>query len=114
MRCLVKMILREPLESGKDYKWYEMTILSRWDAPAKTHQILCIDTPEEFAGSLLAALRTSSSQINPTYFQDPFSMHAQLLDLVVQLNDESVWAIRHPIREIEKVSSLLLSSVHSD
>ena len=44
MRCLVKMILKEPAENGKDYKWYEMTLLSHWDALAETHQILCIDT----------------------------------------------------------------------
>jgi hypothetical protein len=105
MRCLVKMILKEPAEDGKYYKWFEMTILSHWDALAKTHQLMCIDTPEEFPKALLKALLQPSSQITQNYFKDPFSMHAQLLDQIVQLNDESVWAIRHPIRQIEKVPS---------
>ncbi|GAM35690.1 hypothetical protein TCE0_017f04210 [Talaromyces pinophilus] len=102
MRCLVKMILKEPAENGKDYKWYEMTILSHWDVLAGTHQILCIDTPKEFPEALQKALLQSASQMTENYLSDPFSMHAQLLDQIVQLNDESVWAIRHPIREIEK------------
>ncbi|EEA26029.1 conserved hypothetical protein [Talaromyces marneffei ATCC 18224] len=102
MRCLVKMILKEPAENGKDYKWYEMTMLSHWDALAETHQILCIDTPEDFPKRLLKALLEHSSQMTQNYFRDPFSMHAHLLDQVVQLNDKSVWAIRHPIRDIEK------------
>lgn len=106
MRCLVKMILEEPAENGKDYKWYEMTLLSHWDAHAETHQILCIDTPEDFPKKLLKALLQPSSQMTQYYLRDPFAMHAQLLDQVVQLNDESVWAIRHPIREIEKVPLL--------
>jgi hypothetical protein len=103
MRCLVKMILKEPAENGKDYKWYEITILSHWDVLAGTHQILCIDTPKEFPEALQKALLQSASQMTENYLSDPFSMHAQLLDQIVQLNDESVWAIRHPIREIEKV-----------
>lgn len=112
MRCLVKMILEEPAENGKDYKWYEMTILSHWDVLAETHQILCIDTPEDFPEALLKALSKSSSQMTQNYFRDPFSMHAQLLDQIVQLNDESVWAIRDPIREIEKVLSLTVCIVN--
>lgn len=103
MRCLVKMVLKEPAENGKDYKWYEMTILSLWDALANAHQILCIDTPDDFPHKLLKALSQPASPMTRNYLNDPFSMHAQLLDQVVQLNDESVWAIRHPIREIEKV-----------
>lgn len=102
MRCLVKMILEKP-ENGKDYKWYEMTILSHWDTLAETHQILCIDTPEDFPKRVLSALLQPLSQMTQNYFRDPFSMQAQLLDQVVQLNDSSVWAIRHPIRDIEKV-----------
>lgn len=110
MRCLVKMILKEPAENGKDYKWYEMTLLSHWDALAETHQILCIDTPEDFPKKLMKALlQSSSNQMTQNYFRDPFSMHAQLLDQVVELNDESVWAVRHPIREIEKVLFILPS-----
>lgn len=107
MRCLVKMILKEPAENGKDYKWYEMTLLSHWDELAGTHQILCIDTPEDFPEKLMKALsQPSSSQETQKHFMDPFSMHAQLLDQVVKLNDESVWAVRDPIREIEKVPLL--------
>jgi len=107
MRCLVKMILDEPLPDGKKYIWYEMTFLSRWDASQDLHQILCIDTPNEFPEKILQALREDqgldSNPKSSNYSSDPFSMHALLLDQVVELNDKSVWNIRHPIRDIEKV-----------
>ncbi|OKL61209.1 hypothetical protein UA08_03621 [Talaromyces atroroseus] len=111
MRCLVKMILEEALPNGKDYKWNEMTFLTRWDCAQKTHQVLCVDTPDHFPLRMLDALRGQGTgggeshmlrSSGVDYFNDPFSMHAPLLDQVVEWNDESVWAIRHPIRVIEK------------
>lgn len=102
MRCLVKMILEEPLANGKDYRWYEMTFLSKWDKNTGRHQFLCIDTPDYFPRKILGALK-GQDHMSVTYYRDPFAMHAPLLDQVVELNDESVWAIRHPIRKIEKV-----------
>ncbi|EED21923.1 conserved hypothetical protein [Talaromyces stipitatus ATCC 10500] len=101
MRCLVKMVLKKPV-NGKNYNWFEMTLLSRWAALADTHHIMCTDAPDHFPRSLLNALKKASYQTSPDYFRDPFSMHAQLLDQIVELNDKSVWAIRHPIRDIEK------------
>ncbi|KAH8696053.1 hypothetical protein BGW36DRAFT_380134 [Talaromyces proteolyticus] len=95
-RCLVKMILDEPLPNGKDYKWYEMTIVSRWDFNGQ-RRILCIDTPDDFPRHMQDALQNKAPDS-----RDPFAMHLPLMDQIVRLNDESVWAIRDPIREIEK------------
>jgi hypothetical protein len=115
MRCLVKMILDAPLPNGKDYKWNEMTFLTRWDRIQQSHQVLCIDTPDHFPKNMQDALRGvgqggGESHMLPSsgvdYFNDPFAMHAPLLDQVVEWNDASVWAIRHPIRTIEKVPPL--------
>jgi hypothetical protein len=96
-RCLVKMIYPYKLSTGKDYKWYEMTFVSRWEAPG-SEQILCIDTPEDFPSALSAILGDTAVDFN-----DPFAMHLPLLQEVVRLNDKSVWAIRDPIRDVEKV-----------
>ncbi|CRG90551.1 hypothetical protein PISL3812_07595 [Talaromyces islandicus] len=96
-RCLVKMIYPYKLPDGKDYKWYEMTFVSRWEALGSRQQILCIDTPEELPSTLLTILENTA--VN---FDDPFAMHIPLLQEIVRLNDKSVWAIRDPIREVEK------------
>lgn len=106
MRCLVKMILEKPLKSGKNYKWYEMTILCRWNVFARTHQVMCIDTPDDFPQELCNALQTSDCQTSHGIDCDPFSMHAPLLDQIVILVDKAVWASRHPIRRIEEVRFL--------
>ncbi|QKX59133.1 uncharacterized protein TRUGW13939_06264 [Talaromyces rugulosus] len=95
-RCLVKMIYPYKLPTGKDYKWYEMTFVSRWEAPG-SEQILCIDTPEDFPSTLSVILGDTAVDFN-----DPFAMHVPLLQEVVRLNDKSVWAIRDPIRDVEK------------
>lgn len=103
------MLFKEPLASGKDYKWNEMTFLSRWDHAQQSHQVLCIDTPDHFSTRMLGALQGQNGESHihsgagEDYFKDPFSMHAALLDQVVEWNDTSVWAIRDPIRKIEKV-----------
>jgi hypothetical protein len=100
-RCLVKMIYQHKLPNGKDYQWYEMTFVSRWEALGGSRRILCIDTPEEFQSMLSAILENTA--VN---FDDPFAMHIPLLQEIVRLNDKSVWAIRDPIRQVEKVRKI--------
>ncbi|KAH0565181.1 hypothetical protein GP486_001427 [Trichoglossum hirsutum] len=97
-RCLVKMMLKadELTASGKNYKWHEMGIFTRWDRVGSC-KVLCVDTPREMASGLEEALAGSTPDL-----KDPFAMHAPLIDQIVKLYDDSVWAIRHPIREIEK------------
>lgn len=91
------MIYPHKLPNGKDYKWYEMTFVSRWEALG-SGRILCIDTPEDFPSMLSTILGDTTVDLN-----DPFAMHIPLLQEIVRLNDKSVWAIRDPIREVEKV-----------
>lgn len=91
------MIYPHKPSNGKDYEWYEMTFVSRWEALGSA-QILCIDTPEEFPSMLSTILENTTLDFN-----DPFAMHIPLLQEIVRLNDKSVWAIRDPIRQVEKV-----------
>lgn len=91
------MISKDKLPNGKDYKWYEMTFVSCWEALGST-RILSIDTPEDFPFALSKLLKDTTVD-----FGDPFAMHIPLLQEIVRLNDKSVWAIRDPIRDVEKV-----------
>ena len=86
---------------GKDYKWFEMSFFTRWDSP-NTSQILCVDTPPDFPVELKKLL---DNRPHPVDFRDPFAMHANLVDQIVVYTDISVWRVRDPVRQLEKVSS---------
>ena len=110
-RCLVKMIKKvddDPHEPGpeyvvgkKDYKWFEMSFFTRWDSPNMS-QVLCVDTPPDFPIELKKLLDNRPQLVD---FRDPFAMHANLVDQIVVYTDISVWRVRDPVRQLEKVSS---------
>jgi hypothetical protein len=92
----------EVAQSGKGYVWYEMGIFTSWNCLGRC-RVLCIDTPRELPSKLRDVL--VKTHLNP---KDPFAMHAPLIDQIITLYDDSIWAIRHPIRRIEKVSSSIM------
>jgi hypothetical protein len=98
---LVKLLLKGSnitrIGKGKDYIWYEMGFFTHWDNSGHC-RVLCIDTPEKLPSDLQTALKGS-----PFKRSDPFAMHIPLLDQIVRLYDDSVWQVRHPVRDIEKV-----------
>lgn len=99
-RCLVKLLLEgseiTQIGKGKNYIWYEMGFFTHWDHSGHC-RVLCIDTPEKLPSDLQTALKGS-----PFKRGDPFAMHTPLLDQLVRLYDDSVWRVRHPVRDIEK------------
>jgi len=95
----------EYVRNGKGYIWFEMTFFTRWEYPNKC-QVLCIDAPFDFPDELEKRLR---NHIEPLNYGDPFSLHADLIDLMIVYSDISVWRVRDPIRELEKVSTLEVS-----
>lgn len=93
-----------PDDKNKDYVWYEMGFFTRWRDGGYC-QVLCVDTPPDLKCRLQKAVQ-EKLDFGDLDFRDPFAMHAPLLDELVYYNDKSVWAIRDPIRRIEKVSFL--------
>lgn len=83
----------------KDYKWFETSFFTRWDGE-ESCQVLCVDTPPDFPDGLLDLLHKQSSPLN---FRDPFAMHANIVDQLVLHYDVSVWRVRDPVRQLEKV-----------
>ena len=88
---------------NRRYTWYEMGFCTGWDMANESSRVLCIGTPRDFPSLLKDMLEKSSLEVS-----DPFAMHALLIDQIVKLHDDAVWAIRDPIREIEKASILNL------
>jgi hypothetical protein len=80
--------------------WFEMGIFTLWD-DAEMCKVLCVDAPFDLPERLAEAL---GKRPFPLDFQDPFSMHTDLLDQIIVYNDMSMWRIRDPIRNPEKVS----------
>ena len=99
----------EPHDSGPDYaknekgyKWYEMSFFSHWN-DSGTCQILCVDTPFDFRDQLQKLLEKQDQPLN---FSDPFTMHTSLVDQIIVYADISVWRVRDPVRQLEKVGSI--------
>ncbi|KAI5464687.1 hypothetical protein BGZ63DRAFT_378374 [Mariannaea sp. PMI_226] len=97
-RILAKKIWKrhETSNNSKDYIWYEMGVYTRW---RKGHHptVLCVGMPPEMPQKLQAALGA-----NPPIEGDPFALHIPLLEQIVKLQDDCVWRLRDPIREIEQ------------
>jgi hypothetical protein len=108
-RCLIKMVRKVPEYShehgpefvghGQEYRWYEMSFMSRWDDSGRC-RILSFDVPRGLDLKLQAALR-KQPELN---FKDPFAMHRHLIDQIIDLYDISVWRLRDHVRLCEKVN----------
>jgi hypothetical protein len=94
----------EYTQASKSYIWYEMGFFTRWDYPGHC-RVLCIDTPEKLQSGLKTVL---GKQSPPLELRDPFAMHVPLIDQIILLYDISVWRVRDPVREFEKVSTSIM------
>lgn len=99
----------EYTKGKKDYMWFEMSFFTRWDYP-NTCQVLCVDTPSDFPTELQKLLQ---KQVQPLDFRDPFAMHAGIVDQMIVHYDVSVWRVRDPVRQIEKVGIQLPNQTQS-
>ena len=93
----------EYVTGAKYYRWFEMTFFTRWDSPNMS-QVLCVDTPPNFAVELKGLLERRAQPVN---LWDPFAMHVNLVDQIILYVDVSLWRVRDPIRSLEKVSRYL-------
>jgi hypothetical protein len=105
---MVRKVDDDPHDDGpeyvtgkKDYKWFEMSFFTRWDSSG-TSQVLCVDTPPDFPHELKKLLEKRTQALD---FRDPFAMHANLIDQIAVHADISVWRVRDPVRQLEKVSN---------
>ena len=88
-----------PDDEKNPYVWFEIGIFTFWDEEGMC-KVLCVDAPSDMPTRLKTALQQRRS---PLDFRDPFSMHTDLLDLIIVYYDISIWRIRDPIRNLEKV-----------
>jgi hypothetical protein len=82
------------------YEWYEMGFFALSLAPGRT-TFICFNTPDRFRLRLLDALNSTSHSLDEP---DIYQLHAYVIEQILNLYNESVWAIRHVVRDVEKVS----------
>lgn len=76
-----------------------MDFFTRW--LTSDHMIvLCFGTPASLQVSLESALQLHHNQLD---LSSPDCLHASIVDEIISLYDESVWALRDVIRNLEKV-----------
>ena len=93
-RIIVKNVA--PMQSS--YSWAEMSFYTKW-TPHSTLN-LCFDVPVAVQVRLRREL---DSREQPLGVGDLYASHVRILDQILIMFDESVWALRDGVRQIEKV-----------
>lgn len=94
-RFIVKRF--KPMHST--YSWFEMSFFTTWTAGSMTS--FCFDVPKT---AQIRIHQTLASRAQPIDLEDVYANHVILLDEILVLYNESVWALRDGLRQIEKVS----------
>ena len=88
------------------YSWAEMSFYTKW-TPHFTLNF-CFDVPTASQKRLRQALDSCEP---PFGLKNPYVSHVRILDQILMLFDESVWALRDGVRQIEKVLENRPSSI---
>ena len=94
-RFIVKRV--DPIQSS--YSWSEMSFYTTWTTEFTIN--LCFDVPKASQMRLHQALNLRQK---PFDTRDIYASHVLLLDEVLAMFDDSVWALRDGVRQIEIVS----------
>lgn len=92
-RFIIKKV--DPMQSS--YFWSEMSFYTIWTADCSIN--LCFDVPKISQKRLHQALASSGDPLD----MNVYANHTILLNEVLTMYDESVWALRDGVRQIETV-----------
>ncbi|KAI1847988.1 hypothetical protein JX266_006101 [Neoarthrinium moseri] len=97
MRALVKQIIEKG--SHIEYGWHKLNFFAYWSRSTKQLVLVVFDASREFADKISRAVL---KEVDIPQLQDPFWIYPILLDLVVRLQNQAVWAVRGSVRMLEK------------
>ena len=86
-------------EDQINYEWYKLNVFTRWLFSSKQTILIIFDPPTPIENGLLNLLLDESDS---KHLGDPFWIYAPLLEEIVRLQDQAVWAIRNQIRAMER------------
>lgn len=101
-RFLIKQTKRENASTDVSYVWDKLGFFTNW-FPAEQHVILCFDLPSALQSRLQSTLSSTQEEFS---LNDPYSLHATIVEEVLATFDTSVWSLRNLVRRVEKVISL--------
>lgn len=93
-----RMIVKNVAPMQSSYSWAEMSFYTKW-TPHFTLNF-CFDVPMAFQIRLRQALDSGEQAFG---VNDLYASHVRILDQILMIFDESVWALRDGVRQIEKV-----------
>lgn len=94
-RFIVKKV--DPMQSS--YSWSEMSFYTTWTTDFTIN--FCFDVPKTSQMRLYQSLASRQQQFD---IRDIYASQVILLDEILAMFDESVWALRDGVRQIEIVS----------
>jgi Mg2+ and Co2+ transporter CorA len=82
-----------------NYEWYKLNVFARWLFSSKQTILIVFDPPTPILVRLPSPLLDEPYDM---HLGDPFWIYAPLIEEVVRLQDQAVWAIRNQVRAMER------------
>lgn len=99
----IKQVSTDSASKKISYYWDQISILTRWHT-RHTDFVLCLDMPSDMQKRLSLHLHSVNGR-------DAYAWLVVFLAEIRDRYDFSVWSLRHPVRDIEKVSEGLAISI---
>ncbi len=93
-----RYIVKQYASTQLTYTWFEMSFHTFW-TPI-TSVILCFNVPKTSQMRIHHSLVSRQQRLD---LKDIYAAHVLVLDEILALFDQSVWALRDGVRRIEKV-----------
>lgn len=97
-RFLIKQTKRENPSTDPSYVWDKIGFFTNW-LSADQQVILCFDLPSTLQSRLQSTLPSNSENFS---LNDPYSLHATIVEEVSATFNNSVWSLRDLVRMVEK------------
>ncbi|KGO37604.1 Mg2+ transporter protein, CorA-like/Zinc transport protein ZntB [Penicillium expansum] len=88
------------IEGNLEYQWTKLNIFTRWVASTNQTFLLLFDPKPSVQESILESL--SDSTLSESQLRIPFWPYSHVFEIIADLEEAAVWAIRNQVRAIEK------------
>ncbi|KAH8585403.1 hypothetical protein B0O99DRAFT_657316 [Bisporella sp. PMI_857] len=93
-----RFMVKHLKEDNINYDWYKLNVFTRWLSSSSQTILLVFDAPPLIAERLPSLFL---DEIDVENFGDPFWIYTLLVEEVVRLQDQAVWAVRNQVRAME-------------
>jgi Mg2+ and Co2+ transporter CorA len=94
-----RFLIKHLKEDKINYEWYKLNVFTRWLFSSKQIVLIIFDPPPPIIERLPSPLL---DEPDDKHLEDPFWIYTPLIEEVVRLQDQAVWAIRNQVRAVER------------